>query len=71
MLDRNYGISLKTSPAWVTLPTATLLPAQLSKFTKARKFLYRAKYAFDKVEYIGTQGAIPQKTTMKFSVNYS
>jgi hypothetical protein len=66
-----YGIWLKTSPARVILPAATLLPAQLSKSTNARKFLYSAKYAFDKVGYIGTQGAIPQKTTMNFSVNYS
>lgn len=55
----------------VILPAATLLPAQLSKFTNARKFLYSAKHAFDKVGYIGTQGAIPQRTKMTVSVNYS
>ena len=64
-------MSLKTSPAWVILLAATLLPVQLSKSTKARKFLYSAKYAFDMVGYMGTQGALPQKTTMNFSVNYS
>lgn len=69
--QRLYGISLETSPAWVILRTATLLPPQLSKSTKASKFLYSAKHAFDKVGYIGTQGAIQQKTTIKFLVNYS
>jgi hypothetical protein len=45
--------------------------AAFQKSSKAREFLYSAKYSFDKVGYTGTQGAIPQETTMNFSVNYS
>jgi hypothetical protein len=44
------GTSLKASPVWVALTTATLLPACLIAFTGSRKFPHQEEYAFDKVE---------------------
>jgi len=47
---RHLGISLKTCPAWVALPSTRLHQHSFPEFTDAFQLLHQAKYSFVRVE---------------------